>query len=202
MPSPEWTNEKAIPYQFTPMNTRQFRETLLPGTIVTKANSRESEIIVQNWESGMFQIGLRLLRFFRKHILRINEKQSGLRLEAVLIGEMDICGVTGRRAILLEGQYHLTDTTLYQLSVEKNTRCNYFVSYYPSELIRDFGLDNQVKPSPPRAMPERMVRLIQEAIHQPHHGIVKDIYYRKLVAELLYTHSYITTRIAFGTVGR
>jgi AraC-like DNA-binding protein len=188
MPSAEWTNEQGLPYHFRPKNTRKFRNPLLRGAEVTHAVSLENEFINQEWESGIYRIGCRLLRFLSRDIVCVKESQPFLRIEAVLKGELSVrCGA-GEPMRLQQGQYHITDVSRYQLLFEKNSHCIYFLSYYSPELLVDLGIQDQFKPSGPRPMPERMIHILQEALQHPHQGEVKDLYYRRLVTELVYIH--------------
>jgi AraC-like DNA-binding protein len=187
MPSTSWFDFQSIPILLELAETRKFRGSLLPGSVVRMSASKDYKIIQQDWEHGRYRVGYRILLFFKKQLIKVKEV-NGIRLEAVLEGELNISSRGGQPIRLIPGQYHLTGNNEFTTSFNKDTGCQYFVSYYPLELIRELGFEDFVQPTAPLMMPENMRQVIHEALHHPHSGQVKDLYYRKLVMELLYIH--------------
>jgi AraC-like DNA-binding protein len=129
-----------------------------------------------------------MLHFLKKQVLQVKEAKEMLRFEAVISGELHIGESSGSQWLMRPGMYRFTNVQNFKLTFKKDKVCNYFVSYYSPKLLGEFGVDPESILAAPRNMPERMLHLLHEALHQPHSGIVADIYYRKLVTELLFIH--------------
>ena len=193
MPYPEWINEHGLPYKLLPVTTRQFQGILLPDSKVFKSSTKKNEVLMQEWEEGIYHIGFRVLRFFQE--LKLNVKEDNiLRLEAIHTGELNVRNMSGEETRLRQGQYMLTNVPHYIASFEKDTSCSYFVSYYPPELIKEFGFADTLSVSTPRQMPESMRQLIQEALHNPYQANLRGFYYQNLIRDLLFIH-LTTTKI-------
>ena len=197
MALPEWINEDGTTYPFLSQSTRAYRGTRLKGTELSAAASNKAGIQVQEWERGLYQIGCRIIHAFKKITIGLREKKKGLRLEAVLHGELAI-RQNGHERKLFAGQYHFTRADQFNLSFKKESSCTYFVSYYPDELIGEFGVDNRLPPSEPRLMPAPMLHLLQEALHHPYDPTLQSLYYQNLVRDLFFIH---LTHTAVGLPG-
>ena len=169
---------------FQEIDGRKYRGTLLPGSDVQQNTSWAAVITVQEFESRMVNIGHRLLDIFSKIKLSISEP-AGLRLEALLSGETYI-SVEGDKRKFRAGEYRITDMPLFRALFKKHTSCSLFISYYSSELLTQLGLD--IKPCTPQQMPDMMVNLIKEMLHNPYSEKLRDFYYENCVRELLFFH--------------
>lgn len=185
---PEWTNEQGEHFKISPVSTRLFRGQRLPGTVMFKAQSSEGEITHQEWENPLYRIGCRLLRFFKKFGIRVKENYPGIRLEAVLTGELKIISPAGKKTKLLAGQYHLTDTPAFTALFKKDSSCSYFITHYSKELIKEMGFSGQVFPTTPRWMPDGMNDLIHEVLNNPYEEKLRDFYYANAIRELFFVH--------------
>jgi AraC-like DNA-binding protein len=188
MPYPEWINEHGLPYEFTPFDTYRYRGHVLNSSSVVRATAGGADIMQQEWSSGMYRIGFKILHYLKKQSLYVREAIDVIRLEAVISGEFNITGKNGRPLRLRQGQYQVTNSPEFMASFARDKGCSYFVSYYSTGLLHDFGITSEQVLSEPRTIPESMLHLIHEALHHPHKGSVADIYYRKLVTDLLFIH--------------
>lgn len=187
MALPEWFNENGTPYPFQPANSRQYRGTRLKGTLLSGSVTDNVHITVQEWEQGIYHIACRFIHAVKKISIDLQEKTSGLRFEAVLSGELPIL-YNGTIQRLSAGQYHLTAAGAYTGLFKKGSFCTYFVSYYPDEMIREFGVQTILQPGEPRRMPEAMLHLLQEALHHPYEQQLHTLYYQNLVRDLFFIH--------------
>ncbi len=188
MSYPEWINEHGIPYQFIPYDTRRFRGNLLNGSVAFRADVSGADLLKQEWASGLYQVGFYMLHFPAKQVVEVQESRDMTRLEAVISGELKLLPVMGKPVSIRQGQYHISGVHHYKATFAANSGCHYFTFYYSEALLKDFGISGEILHCLPRNMPERMLQLLQQALHQPHSGSVADIFYRKLVAEILFIH--------------
>lgn len=187
-PSPEWTDADAIPYIFTASDARRQPGPRLPGARLSKLLTRKQEIFLHHWESGLYQISFRLLKFMKALRMQVKERHPGYRLEAVLAGELHCVQANGERTRIRQGQYLLTDASRYILEFDKHSHCHYFVAYYPAELLREFGLAAPLTATTPLPIPAAMNQLLHQALLNPYRAPVQDFYYQNLVRDLLFTH--------------
>ena len=188
MPSPEWIDDQGVPYEFVPGTARNLRGNRLPGASLLKAGTENAEVTMQQWEMNLYSIGCRVVDCFKTFGFEVKEKHGGLRLEAVLTGELNTVSASGLTTILIPGQYQVTDILQYTSLFKENQACSYFVSCYPAELIKEFGYADRIFPSGPRQMPASMHNLIYKALHNPYRDKLRDFYYQNLVRDLLFIH--------------
>ncbi|HEV7783334.1 MAG TPA: AraC family transcriptional regulator [Chitinophagaceae bacterium] len=188
MSYPDWINEEGIPYVFTPYDVYKYRGNLLSGSIVTQFKTRRTEILQQEWVRGLYRLSYRSIQSLQKFLVEVIEPGEMMRLEAVIDGELNTVPSNGQPVRLRQGHYQFTKVRQFKSSFPKDKGCAYFVSYYSTALLQDLGITDHDLHCSPRPMPERMLHIIHEALHHPHSGSVTDIYYRKLVTELVFIH--------------
>lgn len=185
---PEFFDEDGLPVLFSISKNRKADGPLLPGAIIKKAGLSSGTIELQEWGHSFYDISCRIFQFFKKFSLKVKENRLGMRIEAVLTGELNTVSASGKPIKLLSGQYHLTDLPAFTALFQKGTACSYFVSHYPDPLIAAFGFSGTVAPCEPRYLPDKMYELIQEALHSPIEEKLRDFYYENTVRELLRFH--------------
>ncbi len=163
---------------------RKYRGVLLGGSEVQQNNSEFGIITVQEFQKPLFAISYRIFELFSKIKLSIHEGQ-GLRFEALLNGEVHLSD-NDDKVKLRAGQYHLTNIPLFNSLFKKNTACSIFITYYSTELLEQMGME--VLPTRPKRMPEMMVNLVQEMLHNPYGEDLRDFYYENCIRELLFFH--------------
>lgn len=187
-PSPEWTDVDSIPYIFTASDARKQAGPRLPGARLSKLLTRKQELLLHHWESGLYELSFRLLKFMKALRLQVKERNPGYRLEAVLAGELHALYSNGERILIRQGQYQITDAARYTLEFEKHSHCHYFAAYYPIDLIQEFGLTVSVASTTPRPIPAPMNLLLHQALLNPYRSPIQGFYYQNLLRELLFTH--------------
>jgi AraC-like DNA-binding protein len=163
---------------------KKYRGLLLPGSKVLQGNFDAGTITIQEFETPVFSISHRIFELFSKLRLTASEG-SGLRLEALLTGEVTIWR-NNEKIKLKAGQYHLTDIPLFNALFKKETSCSIFITHYSCELLDQLGIT--AHPSPPSKMSNEMATLIQEMLHNPYEEKLRNFYYENSVRELLFFH--------------
>lgn len=184
---PEWFNEYGIAFSFTPYDTRKFRGSLLRGSVTSRAETKQSVLFRQQWSSGLYRIGFYSIDCILEQQIVLKQVPGTTRLEAVIDGELVFIKENGT-VIVGAGQYQIVTGEQDQLRCTEKSACHYFSIYYSDELLNEFGIGKDQVLCEPRPMPERMLQLLVDSLQQPHSGTVADIYYRKLVAEVLFIH--------------
>ena len=115
--------------------TRSKKSNQLPGSTVYTAEEKQARFEVQQYHHPLFSIGHRLLHFFKKLHLTIREKEEGIRLEAVLTGELPTVSSDGEPITIKPGQYHLSTNPAITALFKKDTACRYFITHYSKELL-------------------------------------------------------------------
>lgn len=103
---------------------------------VNANNKLAVAVTVQEFQSNLFNISYRLFEIFSKIKFSINEP-AGLRLEALLTGEMHV-SVNGEKRKFRAGEYRLTDVPLFSALFKKNTSCSIFITHYSPELLSNW----------------------------------------------------------------
>lgn len=181
-------NGKQIPFEI--IDTGNYHGTLLPGCKAYQNASPTAVITVQEFQNLLVNIGHRLFEMFSKMKFSLKEP-GGLRLEAVLNGETYI-SVNGAKRRFRAGEYRITDVSLFKLLFKKNTSCSLFISYYSTDLLEQLGIS--VTPCLPQRMPDMMINLINELLHNAYTSELRNFYYENCVRELLFFHLTQVTR--------
>lgn len=169
---------------FGKTDSRKYKGVLLPGSEVQQSNTPAAAITIQNLKQRLFNFSYRLFKIFSKIKFSINEN-SGVRLEALLSGEMHI-SVNGEKRKFRAGEYRITDVPLFRALFKKDSSCAFFISHYSEELLKQ--LEIEIDTCPPKRMPDAMVMLINEMLHNPYSEKLRDFYYENCVRELLFFH--------------
>jgi AraC-like DNA-binding protein len=139
---------------------------------------------VQELQNRFFNISHRLLEVFSKIKFTINEA-AGLRLEAILSGELNI-PANGEKIKFRSGEYRLTDVPLFTALFKQNTSCSIFITHFSLELLQQLEID--IEPCAPRRMPDTMANTINEMLRNPYSNELRNFYYENCVRELLFFH--------------
>lgn len=185
---PDWVNEDRVPYNFQSVSTRKYRGNRLAGTPMLVATSNALNITLQEWQRPLYHAAFRIFNFFRRQSPGVREREQCLRLEAVLNGELVTENMAGERTKLRAGHYQLTREEQFLIHGKKGRDCHYFVSYYPHELIKEFGIDNFKFTPGPLPIPEQMAKVIHEALHNPYDASLHELYYQTLLRDLFFIH--------------
>src|SRR6188768_3503617 len=86
---------------------KKYSEPVLPGSKIHESSSESMMIIHQEFEHSLFTISHRIFEFFGKIKFSVKE-HTGLRLEALLEGELNI-SENDNTLKIRAGHYHLTD---------------------------------------------------------------------------------------------
>lgn len=169
---------------FQKVERKQYRGVLLPGSEVMQSRTPAAVITTQELQRRLFQLNYRLLEIFSKIKFTINER-TGLRLEALLTGEMHV-SVNGEKRKFKAGEYRITDVPLFKALFKKSTSCRVFITYYSMDLLQQLGVE--VTPIAPQRMPDMMTTLINEMLSNPYSENLRNFYYENCVRELLFLH--------------
>jgi AraC-like DNA-binding protein len=177
--------EKLEPKQ---IQSKQFRGTRLPGSILLKTENKSGEIILQELVHPFYIIGCRLFHFIKKMGIAVKEKNPGLRFEAILTGEMEQSSTKEETIKITAGQYQISNTTEFTALFKRNSACTYFITHYSDELLQQTGLNERLQPCSPRRISPEMNELIQDILHNPYEEGLRNFYYENCVRELLFLH--------------
>ena len=169
---------------FQKVERNQYRGVLLPGSEIMQSRTPAAVIITQELQHRLFQFNYRLLEIFSKIKFTINES-TGLRLEALLTGEMHV-SVNGEKRKFKAGEYRITDVPLFKILFKKNTSCRIFITHYSADLLQQLGVE--VAPHAPQRMPDMMPNLINEMLTNPYSEDLRNFYYENCIRELLFLH--------------
>jgi hypothetical protein len=162
---------------FQQLDRKRYKGVLLPGSEIQQSHTSSAVITVQELSYPPFTIGYRLFEIFSKIKFSINES-TGLRLEAILSGEMQV-SVNGEKQKFKAGEYRITDVPLFRALFKKNTSCNIFITYYSDDLLKQLGI--ALTPHHPLRMPDAMTNLINEMLRNPFAEKLRDFYYENCV---------------------
>lgn len=166
------------------LSPKDFRGLLLPGSRIQKTSTQSAAITIQEVENPFFIISHRVFELFARINLTLNER-SGIRLEALLSGEINISR-SNERIKLKAGQYHLTDVPLFNALFKKTASCSIFVTYYSEALLNQLGIT--LDPSSPLKLSKDMTRLIQDIFRNPYDEKLRNLYYETSIRDLLFFH--------------
>jgi len=169
---------------FGEVNRQNYQGLIVPGSKIHESSSETMVITHQEFEHSLFTINHRIFEYFDRIKFSVKEN-TGLRLEALLEGELTICE-NEKIVKLRAGQYHLTDAPLFTALFKRPTACNIFITHYSTELLEQLGI--KVVPSSPTKMPDEMSKLIGELLLNPYEESLRNFYYENSVRELLFFH--------------
>ena len=188
MPIPQLLDEHGSLLTLVPADAGQIRGHRLPGALAMKTKTRELDLFYFHWEQGQYQIALLLANAAKGGILQLREFLPGFRFEAVLKGEVQVIHSSGAMTKLKEGQYHFTKDTPYRLKIPRHGHCDYLVAYYTPGIMIHLGIDDEMQTTAPRYMTEELNGIIRDAFRNPYQGKLQELYYRKLVSDILFLH--------------
>lgn len=171
-----------------PSPERKFRGPKIPGSVLHQAEWERYAIYEHEYNQPGFAISLRSFHFLEEYKLIVTEKSKWLRLETVLSGELQIKDTTGKVIQLLPGQYHITNTTVFQTQFIKEHGCSYFCAYYSPEFLAGLGLPTSIEPVLPQPLPKAMLEMIDEMLDNPFDEELRPFYYGNCIRDLLFTH--------------
>ena len=169
---------------FQKVERKQYRGVLLPGSEIQQSRTWAASITTQLLQYPHFDINYRLLEILSKIKFSVNES-AGLRLEALLTGEMHV-SVDGEKRKFRAGEYRITGIPLFKALFKKNTSCRIFITYYSTDLLKQLGIE--IAPYAPHRMPDMMTNLINEMLSNPYSEGMRNFYYENCVRELLFLH--------------
>ncbi len=88
----------------------------------------------------------------------------------------------------MPGQYHVTDTSIFQTTLKKGDGVSYFSVYYSSELLDTALQAGRVKAIEPKPIPSAMKRLVFEMLENPFDQHLRPFYYENCIREILFLH--------------
>ncbi|MGC4038379.1 MAG: AraC family transcriptional regulator [Chitinophagaceae bacterium] len=161
---------------------------ILPGGDAAKIETVEQKLKLTRYKNPLFNISYRVFRFFKNIRLSITERNKGIRLEAVLEGELPTRSDNGENIVLRTGQYQLSKHQKIETFFSKGTACNYFITHYSDDLLKSIGIKEIVSPSPVKQLTSEMSAVIQKLLHNPQEERIRDFYYSNCIRELLLLH--------------
>ncbi len=185
--TPEFIQANNAPVNLQPI-MRPGKDKRLPGSVMLARKDKKMEVTVRHWDHPLFSIGYRVLQFFQKFVITIKEQAPGIRLEAVLAGELMTAPGENNPVHIKEGQYRLADNESITALFKKGSACHYFVTHYSHQLLQQAGITALVKPSPVTPLTGEMKKLIQQILHNPVDKQLRAFHYDNCVRELLRLH--------------
>lgn len=173
--------------QLKPAPIRKFPGRL-PGCALLMAEGRDFVIWIQQVQHKSFSLTYRSIDFANDQKLNTTELIKGYRLEAVLSGELRVRFPGGEEINLLPGQYHITNSPVFQSQFSANQPCKYFSVYYTPELVAELDLADPVENIQPRPMPTAMRELVYEILQNPYDNNLRSFYYKNAINCLLFLH--------------
>jgi AraC-like DNA-binding protein len=168
--------------------TKSNRRINLPGAQIYSVERKNFSIQIHQFMKPAFSIRYALLSFINKNIFTIKENESGIRIEAVLTGELKYTGDDSSYNTVRPGEYRLTNDTELVAFFKKNSACSYFITRYSDEMLEQIGIKEIVKPADKRFLSPKMRALIQNILNHPLNDKMRDFYYENCVRELLFLH--------------
>lgn len=162
------------------------KETIRGSDMFVKKD-KTMDLTIETYKRPLFSIGYRMLRFFKKFNFKIREKLEGIRIEAMLTGEMKGT-LRDENFSFKAGQYRLTDSPDFTALFKKNTACCYFLTHYSQELLDQIGISEFVNPTQVKPLTQEMTRLIQKILHNPYQEKLMQFHYDNCIRELLKLH--------------
>lgn len=161
----------------------------LPGSHQEALHHKDVRLDIRHYYHPLFQIGQRVLQFFRRIKLKVREKNPHIRLEAVLSGELVSKDPFGREVVLQAGQYQLSEHPEIVQLFRKHSATQYFVTHYSPKLLQEMGISELARPSSPRQLSHAMLALIQKALRNPRRDEkMRQLYYQNCIRELMELH--------------
>lgn len=161
---------------------------VLPGSEISVYTRKNSNIEFRQFTKPLFSVRHVLLQLVRRISFTIREKEKGIRLEAVLVGEMVDHTDAENIQTVRSGEYRLSDNKEFILLFQKKSACSYFITRYSDELLDQIGIKDIVKPSEPRFLTPKMTELIQNILSSPYEDNLRDFHYDNCIRELLFLH--------------
>lgn len=184
---PEFIRFGRTPTKLQPVTALHSKKRL-PGSTVHAAKDKHAHLEVQHFSHPLFHIGYRIVRFLKRFRWTFKEKHESIRLEAVLVGELPTRSPEGKEIVLKAGQYHLSVHPEVTALFKKDTACHYFVTHYSSQLLKQAGIDELVKPCGARTLTNEMKKLIQSIRLNPFRNKVLTFHHDNCIRELLKQH--------------
>ncbi|MBN8876797.1 MAG: helix-turn-helix transcriptional regulator [Sphingobacteriales bacterium] len=160
----------------------------LPGSTVHTATDKNASLEAQSFHHPFFNIGYRIVRFFRTFRLTVRERNESIRLEAVLSGELPGKSPEGQEITLKAGQYHLSVHPEVTALFKKDTACHYFVTHYSKDLLNQIGVSDMVKPCRAKSLSEDMQKVIHSISRNPYQEKILTFHHDNCIRELLLLH--------------
>lgn len=183
---PQFVRSVSGPIQLLVGSTKKVNQ--LPGGTTYVAKEKQISIEVQQYQHPLFSIGYRFLKFFKNLRLRFQEVGEGVRLEAVLSGELPVVNADGKVVSIQSGQYRLSDNPDFITLFKKDTACRYFITHYSRNLLESTGVSKLVTKGTIKNLSADMRRTIQKILDNPFKDQLLDFHHHNCIRELLLLH--------------
>jgi AraC-like DNA-binding protein len=168
---------------------RKFRGLKIPGADLLQAEWQRYAIYIHTFTHPGYCLMLRQFEFKTDEKIVITENVKWLRMETVLAGKLEIKDAMGESLHLLPGQYHITDTAIFQAQFLADISCIYFIAYYSPEMLSTLGLPAEMLLTEPRPLPKNMKDMIDELLINPFDEKLRSFYYGNCIREILFNHA-------------
>lgn len=175
-------------FQLKPLKNETNPEKILPGATTMQASSFEGIATIREKKSPLYSVGHRIFRFFKSLRLTIREKVPGIRLEAVLAGELQTVSPEGIKTAIKPGQYRISAHPEITALFQKNSACHYFIMHYSKDLLERIGIAELVQPGAVKPLTDEMRQVIQKILHNPFQEKIREFHHDNCIRELLRLH--------------
>lgn len=142
------------------------------------------QIVAQKDCSMLF----RELKFKEDTCLNTFEKYKGLRLDIILLGEVDIKYRSGEAVKWIPGKYTLSYQDAFQGHFLKDKECHVLSFYYSTEYLKSIDVTTPVISTIPRPVPKAMSEMTSQILRNPAQEKGQLLYYEILMRNILNIH--------------
>ena len=180
------SNGDAISLQRIPM--RKFRGLRLPGGLLFRCQRTAFVLHAQEYRTELYSINCYHFQFHRETVLNFRDYGNGHRLEAVLQGELEIRGQSGKALALRSGQYHITSSSIFQGHFPNLSECIYVSLLFSPALIENLKMTDMFTDCAPRWLPPGLHELIFSMLQHPYAADLQRFFYDTLIRQISFQH--------------
>lgn len=184
----EITLQNGDPVSLQRIPMRKFRGLRLPGGLLFRAQRSAFVLHAQEYQTEMYAINCYHFQFQRESVLHLRDHARGLRLEAILMGELVLREPNGNAFVLRAGQYHITSSPIYQCHFHSAAECNYVSVQFSPALIENLLMKNKLTACSPRWLPPGLNELIFSMLQHPYTPELHRFFYDTLVRQISFQH--------------
>lgn len=170
-------------------DAKKFRGTRLPGADLWEANPEGAGLSIHLYRAASFGLSLRSIQVWRSTEFMFREPGPFMRMEIVLMGELEIEEENGVRTKLLAGQYCFHSSEKYRAMFSAGIGCRYLVLHLGQEFTEPAAIRNQLQMGVIRNLSLPMREMIDKLLANPFENTFRDLFYDNGLRELLFRHA-------------